>query len=802
MNNNKSINSNIELILDKINGQYVLVNKKDIESAIEFRNKMNDQILANDENATSELNVEESTNDSENFDNFAKFAKVLEISRDSLMGNSWINPVEFVAIVDENSNEKLSNYISNIEVKTNKLYEDLTSIVVNKYKISEQNKVDEIKKMYEEHDKELDDYLNLVDDVIYNVEVDWHDYLLMDCHLNLFNSYTIEKKVNEFSHEVEFEDVIDSIDDNDEIIEDDGIEKVSPIVIDFESFNKSNLSISDILDENSEEINSRQLHSELESKNNDELNEYINDVVSKVNVVQNNIEEKISLYRTLSTQKFTEENNVNILVTLDRLAYNSKTAESIMSKIMNSEDSSEIKDLLLERNEIYSTNVKIMKKISKHVDLDESLNTLNDEIIALKVALDNLSSKLSVAYNIAYKNYAKYSKSIDKQNAKLAKAEQKRMAKEQKRRMKELRKAYKKSHSSSSLSLEDQKIMDQIIVNYQNRPNSVYNLANGADLFADKFQMKKFRAKLSNRISELAKIGRKTNNSVDGKENLFNKYFIFMNAELGIISELSELAGLLELKRVKLISEIAENEIVYYKSANLEEKILFTTRANYSFLKILCAEILVLRTILLHREYLASIKNIARSQCHELASYIEWDHRLYWWNISTVDAINIAYNNSLYSHDEGIKYLYEQISKYESEFGEDVEYSSPCCCCCDDCSCESDCVCDPNCTCSCENCKCTSTSSDQIPMPKVMVMKFERIIGQEKAIHKETVKNIIQKQDVIVESKKSDELVSETKKNKKLRKLDNRGMSRAGLRIQEIIDETKDEVKEFNKEKK
>ena len=40
-----------------------------------------------------------------------------------------------------------------------------------------------------------------------------------------------------------------------------------------------------------------------------------------------------------------------------------------------------------------------------------------------------------------------------------------------------------------------------------------------------------------------------------------------------------------------------------------------------------------------------------------------------------------------------------------------------------------------------------------------------------------------------------------SKKNKKLRKLDNRGMSKAGLRIQEIINETKDEVNEFEKEK-
>lgn len=37
MKNNKKNNSNIELILDKVNGEYVLVNKKDVENAIELK---------------------------------------------------------------------------------------------------------------------------------------------------------------------------------------------------------------------------------------------------------------------------------------------------------------------------------------------------------------------------------------------------------------------------------------------------------------------------------------------------------------------------------------------------------------------------------------------------------------------------------------------------------------------------------------------------------------------------------------------------------------------------------------------
>lgn len=811
MKNNKQMSSNIELILDKVNGEYVLVNRKDVEEAIELRNKVNEQILANVENKIDEENLDENSstvefnvvdvNNEENKEtiseqNIAKFAKVLEISRDSLMGNSWINPIEFLAIIDQNSNEKLQAYISNVEMKTNKLYEDLTSIVVKKYKISDQNKIDEISEMYEKHDGEINKYLDLIDDVIYNVEVDWNDFLLMDNKLNLFNSYTVEKKLNDVNHSEMFNEVIENpnleINEFTEEEADMEIEKVSPISISLDSLKNSSLNFKDIVNENQEHISTKELHSELEAKNNDELNEYINDVVGQINFVQNNIEEKISLYRTLTSEKNSENNDANLIATLDRLSANSDTANSIMSKIMNSTDSSEIKDLLLERNDVYETNVKIMKKISKHVDLDESLSSLNDEIISLKIALDNLSTKLSVAYNIAHKNFSHYSKAIEKQNAKLSKEAHKKLAKEQKMRLKELRKQ-QKMLNSKVMSPEDQKIMDEIISHYENRNDVVYNLSNDSETFADPYQVKKFRNLLSSRINALVKLGRNSGCSVDSKENLFNNYFILMNSELGTISELSELAGLLELKRVKLVTEIAENEIAHYKDSNIDEKILFTVRANFAFLKILSAEILVLRTILLHREYLAFIKEKAKQQCSELASYIEWDHRLYWWNISTTEAVNSAFNNDVYSHDEGVKYLYNQLNEIDSESDEFDSSSldnSDSCCCGNSCQC-SDCDCNNEC----------SSTSDDVPMPKVMVMKFERVIEKEKVIHKNTIKNIIQKQVEIKDTKKNDELVDETKKNKKLRKLDNPGMSKAGLRIQEIINETKDEVKEFVKEK-
>lgn len=782
MKNNKKNNSNIELILDKVNGEYVLVNKKDVENAIELKNKFNEELLSrvesqlegkNDENSEAEFESKESKIE-EQEDNVSKFARVLEISRDSLMGNAWINPVEFLAIVDENSNDKLSSYISKVEEKTNKLYEDLVSIVVKKYKITEENKVDEISEMYDAHDSDLDKYLDLVDDVIYNIEVDWNDFLLMDNKLNLFNSYTVEKKINE-EHGKMFQEVV-----NNTVVEDTQInnettsEEVSPVTINLDSFKSSNLNLQEIIDSNQEHVNTKNTHEELEAKNNDELNEYINTIVSEINFVQTNIDEKLSLYKTLATEKFANNSEESVIATLDRLSANSHTAEEIMNKIMNSNDSDEIKDLLLERNDINESNVKSMKIISKHVDLDETLSSLNEEIISLKIALDNLTIKLSVAYNIAHKNYSIYSKSIDKENSKLLKEAQKKFAKEQKLRLKLLRQQQKLMNQKSS-NLEEDKIMEEIISHYQNKNDVVYNLHNDSDAFADTYQMKTFRNKLSNRINYLLKLGKKSY-SVSDEENIFNNYFIFMNSELGIISELSELAGLLELKRTKLLTEICENEISNYKTSNINDKILFTVRANFAFLRILSAEVMVLKTILLHREYLALVKEKAKQQCNELASYIEWDHRLYWWNISTTDAINSAFNNDLYSHDNGVQYLYNALnsdSNYQEECFDEVDD-----CCCGDCSC---------------------SSSDVLPMPKVMVMKFERVIEKEKIVQKNVVKNIIKKQP---EVKKVEELVDETKKNKKLRKLNNRGMSRAGLRIEEIINETKSEVKEYDMEKK
>ena len=318
MNNNKQNNSNIELILDKVNGEYVLVNKKDVESAIELKNKLNEELLSrvesqlegkNDENSMAEFESKELKIE-EQEDNVSKFARVLEISRDSLMGNTWINPVEFLAIVDENSNDKLSSYISKIEEKTNKLYEDLVDIVVKKYRITEENKVDEISEMYDAHDSDLDKYLDLVDDVIYNIEVDWNDFLLIDNKLNLFDSYTVEKKIND-EHEKMFQEVVD----NSEVTEETQLsneatsEEVHPVSISLDSFEStSKFNLQEIIDSNQEsDVNTKKIHEELESKNNDELNEYINTIVSQINFVQTNIDEKLSLYRTLATEKFAND---------------------------------------------------------------------------------------------------------------------------------------------------------------------------------------------------------------------------------------------------------------------------------------------------------------------------------------------------------------------------------------------------------------------------------------------------------------------------------------------------------------
>ena len=766
MNKNNKINlsnNSIDLVIDKIGDNYVLINKNEIEQAISNKNKIHDELFDKFKNK-EHIDIDDiSVGD-------INYAPIVEINRHSSENNSWLDPIEYLVIDtnSKNSNNDLAQSIVSLENKVNKLYEDLSLIVIKKYKIYEEDKINEIFDLYKQHDSDIKKYLDLVNDVIYNIEVDWNDELLIDKHLSLFNTYTKTLKDDDYFF---VNNNSDQISDSDEVKQ--------------VSFNIKNIynvtkTLNQIIEENQSKINSKELYNELENHNNDELNEYLNNLIIEINYVQNILEDKIDLYKNITKEDPKEKavDNEKFIELMDTLSSNSETIQTILSDLQKTEDNEQIKSLFNQRHELDENSISLIKKLKKFININENLSALNEEIITLKVVLDNLYLKLSIAYEIANFNYVEYTKKIQKRNAKLAKESKKQAKidlKNQKANLIIAKKTQKKLNQI--YSDENAQLIDQIITNYNIQNNDGLKIiTNIYGDYADTIQEKTFKKYLSDRINDLKRYGKDLYDNIDDQNKLIDKYFLFINSELGIISELNELVKILELKRVKLITEIAENDILTYKTdfSNVNNKINFTVRSNFAIFKILSAELLVLKAMLQHREYLSVIRQQAKSVAEEFTStFIEWGIRLKNTRDRIWTILNNVNNLQKYKNDENITYLISQIREFHDN-NERINLE------------QDNLIKDQK----------AKAYDDEQPYPEVLIMKFERTVGKEKIVHKEIIKKVIEKQEIIQEvGKVNNELVEEKAKvAKKAKRLSNKGMSLAGLRIEELINDTKKEI--------
>ena len=665
MEKNQKVNK-VELIFDNSNGTPVLSNKDIVLKTLKHN--------------------EETPNKKEPI----PFVEVKEIN-DMDGANQWLRPIDYLAIIDENDDKELSDYVKNLERKSEQLYHDLNKIIIEKYDIKDQELIKKIVELNAKNDPIIGKHLDLVDDVIYNVEADWNDALNAANKLDL---YDLEIQVGEVS--------------NDEITRTKKFDEVSV----------NGFKLVEIVAENSEKVDTKQLKSILEQKSSDELYDYINDATAKIKFVEEINKNLIHLYQIISSKKAVKNAHKlgKLFTTLNK---NSETVDRVIQTVETSEDF-DVRSMFDESFDALDSIETQLEKISKYVKLDEELVNLNEEIITLHKTLDVLTAKLAVAYTIAFDNENKFSKRLIRRNRELES------------------KALKIAEANSNVELVDSNIVEN--ANNEEYKELLAKINEEVDvvaherfnLFANRKKASKFRSLLDRKLKQLMALNNSKFSTIDAKEYLMNEYFLFLNSELGIVNDLIDLAGLIELQRIKLMGDIAKAEIEFLSLNDLNTKIEFSLQANFEMTKILASEILVLKAILLHRDVISVVKAQAKKQCQELMTVIAWDKRLAWWIDTTKEVVSEAYFHPVYGQDECVQYLFNEISELDLE--DEIEEE----CECEDCEeCDDDCECCSSCceeetksSCcsqqkSVEQTECpTCNKADQPVKTKTMVMKF------------------------------------------------------------------------------
>lgn len=558
---------------------------------------------------------------------------ILELNEEA-GANQWLRPLDFLAILESRDDKKITEYVKNLETKSEQLYHDLNKIVIEKFNITDANLINDIKNLNQKNDPKIGEYLDLVDDVIYNVEADWNDLHNQRNRIDLYN-VEIESVAEHNQHAKDNGEQTNSTDHS------------GSDAVDFTKFNYN-----EIVNDNQTKVNTRTLKAELATLSADALYDYINLTTDQIEFIRGYIKDKTDLYQMLATQKV-EKKQGKLNKIFSHLKGNSETVDRIIETVKNSDDFN-VKELFGDGLDVIEDSQELLKKLAHLIKTDDYLTTLNNELILLNKADDVLASKLAVAYTVSFENDNKFSKRLIRRNRSLA-------------------------HKAEEAIEQDNNIM---LAN-----DAASDLVNGLDdemseglvydeqfaLFANRKKTSMFRKSLDEELKELMRLNRSKFSTLDAKEYMMNEYFLFLNSELGIVNDLTELANLVELKRVQLLTEIAAQEVEFLKCDDLKTKVIGTLKANFEMVKVLASEILILKAILLHRDVVAVIKAQGKKQCQELMSVIEWDKRLAWWTDVTREVVTEAYFHPVYGKDEGVQYLFNELSKDEEEFIDDEE---------------------------------------------------------------------------------------------------------------------------------
>lgn len=418
-----------------------------------------------------------------------KFANVKDFYNKPITLTDWITKLKTLKISDGsldedflvktiNANNEELLRLSKIKNNFKKDNQDIYTLKHNKH----------LKHYQKNLNKEINDYLELVDDVIYNVEADWNDAHNFHHKLNLYD--TTIQKVND-------ENKTKSM-----LIEKPNTHSVSEI-----KSNKDVVWNSQIIQECNEHHKNN-----FDAKS---YTKYLNSISynSVAGILSKTIDEAFSvrgitnalknLWEVISTKK------ISVLKTpiyslLNSLQEDSKTVHKIVKQLN--------KNLI---SYTTSPDIELLNDILYHINVEDALTNLEAEINHYRTMFDIILRKYSIAQHIAKDLFIKEIKAAANFDSRIN--------------------GEKKRNPFAKNGLLENEITEvkttEPLANYQ---------------YANKFRKSLYSSILqSNKISNIVK----KDKSID--ETLLNSYFHKINVEAGIIYDLNDLLKLLSVQYKK-----------------------------------------------------------------------------------------------------------------------------------------------------------------------------------------------------------------------------------------------------------
>lgn len=450
------------------------------------KNKLNFELTKKGKNAVL---VKNNNGSSDNFIS-QSFINLKDFYNKPLTLGEWVDNLKTLKISDGTWDEDfLLVNISNND-------EQIDDAFKIKHNFKRQNKDDYdsqasryLKKYEKRLEKELDDYLELVDDVIYNIEVDWNDAHNFEHKLNLYNA-TLEK--------------VENTDPSKAIL----IEKPQSSGIDDVKNTKEMVWNSQIIqaakENHGEKFDAKSYTKYLKSISYNSVTKVLNKIIDEGFSVKSITNALKNLWDTISTKKVSSLKKP-LYELLNSLQKDSDNAQKIVKSL--NKDWSEFKKV---------SDIELLNNIIQHIDVDAMLSELEDEINDYRILFDIILRRYAIAQHIAKDLFIK--------EVKAAANFDDRFNGTRKRNL-----------------LANDVIFDK---------DDITKIKN-SDKLADYQYVEKFRKSLYDSIvnTNKIKVVAQKENAID--EKLLNNYFQKINVEAGILYDLNELLELLEVQYEK-----------------------------------------------------------------------------------------------------------------------------------------------------------------------------------------------------------------------------------------------------------
>lgn len=325
---------------------------------------------------------------------------------------------------------------------------------------------------------DLERYLITIDDVIYNVEADWNDGHTFDKELNLYNT-TLRK--------------IDNNSKTKSILIEKPVEYNSEDIKTNKDMVWNSTILKKAVENYTETFDIKSFDKYINSISYNTVSHIANKTIEEAFTVKGFINALQNLWEVISTRK------VNLLKTtlyglINSLNNDSENVQNIVKKLNKSLSS-------------YSTSpdTEILNDIVRSINVDDELNSLENEINEYKIILDIILRKYSITQHAAQALFIKEVKDATNFDSRLE------------------RRGKNENVEFDKNDVTEVKSTDAL---------ADYNYAN------------RFRASVYNEVEETIK--EMKNAKVD--ETVLNKYFEKINIEAGIIHDLTDLDYLLELQ--------------------------------------------------------------------------------------------------------------------------------------------------------------------------------------------------------------------------------------------------------------